>query len=110
MSETPIVAVAPRELTKPTAIVFRVRAEDALAPGGVTGIIVDLTDAGYIDAVGLGALVNLHRRAHLRGKRVVLAGLNDDLRTLFGMTKLDTLFHIAETISRAVELVAEVPA
>jgi anti-sigma B factor antagonist len=32
-----------------------------------------------------------------------LANLNDDLKTLFELTKLDTLFQIADTRERALE-------
>jgi hypothetical protein len=44
------------------------------------------------DATGLGVLVRAHRRAQLLGVTLVLTGLSDDLRTLFELTRLDSLF------------------
>ena len=38
-----------------------------------------------------------------RGGELRLANLNDDLKTLFELTKLDTLFQIADTRERALE-------
>lgn len=63
--------------------------------------LVDFTGTGYIDSSGLGALVSLSKKVRERGGELRLAGLNDDLRSLFELTKLDTLFAIAETSDQA---------
>lgn len=63
--------------------------------------VIDFTTTGYIDSSGLGALVSLARRIREEGGDLRLAGLNEDLRSLFALTKLDTLFAIAETPQQA---------
>jgi anti-sigma B factor antagonist len=56
---------------------------------------VDFAGTGYIDSSGLGVLVSLSKKIREQGGELRLANLNDDLRTLFELTKLDSLFHIA---------------
>ena len=69
--------------------------------GGARKILVDFTNTGYIDSSGLGVLVSLSKKVREQGGELRLAGLNDDLRTLFELTKLDTLFQIADSRDQA---------
>lgn len=73
------------------------------AEGGARKILVDFARAGYIDSSGLGVLVSLAKRMRELGGDLRLANLNDDLQTLFELTKLDSLFQIADTRERALE-------
>lgn len=73
------------------------------AEGGARKILVDFAGAGYIDSSGLGVLVSLAKRMRELGGDLRLANLNDDLQTLFELTKLDSLFQIADTRERALE-------
>ncbi len=57
-------------------------------------VLIDFSDTGYIDSSGLGALVSLSKKLREGDGELRLAGLNEDLRTLFELTKLDTLFKI----------------
>ncbi len=69
--------------------------------GGERRLLVDFSRTGYIDSSGLGALVSISKRIREAGGELRLSGLNDDLRSLFELTKLDTLFAIAETPEQA---------
>ncbi len=71
--------------------------------GGERKFLIDFTQTGYIDSSGLGVLVSLSKKIREQGGELRLANLNDDLKTLFELTKLDTLFHIADTRERALE-------
>ena len=64
---------------------------------GTTKVLVDFAHAWYIDSSGLGVLVSLAKRIRETGGDLRLANLNEDLQTLFELTKLDTLFQISET-------------
>jgi anti-sigma B factor antagonist len=68
---------------------------------GERRILVDFSQTGYIDSSGLGALVSISKRVREAGGELRLSGLNEDLRSLFELTKLDTLFAIAETPQQA---------
>lgn len=63
--------------------------------------VLDFSGTGYIDSSGLGALVSLARKVREEGGDLRLSGLNEDLRSLFELTKLDTLFAISETPDQA---------
>jgi anti-sigma B factor antagonist len=71
--------------------------------GGATKFVVDFQETGYIDSSGLGVLVSLSKKLREHGGELRLANLNEDLRTLFELTKLDTLFRIAESRSEALQ-------
>ena len=66
---------------------------------GMQTVRFDFADADYIDGAGLGLLVSLARLVREHTGELRLVNLNEDLRTLFMLTKLDTLF----TIERAEE-------
>src|SRR4029079_17538770 len=61
---------------------------------GARHFIIDFADTGYIDSAGLGALVSLSKRIRESDGTLRLTNLNEDLRTLFELTKLDTLFTL----------------
>jgi anti-sigma B factor antagonist len=57
---------------------------------------IDCRETSYIDSSGLGVLVSLAKAIRDRGGDIRIANLNDDLRTLFALTKLDTLLRLEE--------------
>jgi anti-sigma B factor antagonist len=70
---------------------------------GERKFLIDFSQTGYIDSSGLGVLVSLSKKIREQGGELRLANLNDDLKTLFELTKLDTLFQISDTRERALE-------
>jgi anti-sigma B factor antagonist len=62
---------------------------------GERKFLVDFAQTGYIDSSGLGVLVSLSKKIRETGGELRLSSLNDDLKTLFELTKLDTLFQIS---------------
>jgi anti-sigma B factor antagonist len=61
---------------------------------GTQVVRFDFADANYIDGAGLGLLVSLAKVVREHAGDLRLANLNEDLRTLFMLTKLDSLFTI----------------
>jgi anti-sigma B factor antagonist len=70
---------------------------------GERKFLIDFARTGYIDSSGLGVLVSLSKKIREQGGELRLANLNDDLKTLFELTKLDTLFQIADSRNRGLE-------
>lgn len=68
---------------------------------GERKFLMDFGASSYIDSTGLGALVSLSRKIREAGGRMRLTGLNEDLRTLFELTRLDTVFDLADTRAAA---------
>jgi anti-sigma B factor antagonist len=71
--------------------------------GGDRKFVIDFSNTGYIDSSGLGVLVSLSKKIREQGGELRPSSLNEDLRTLFELTKLDTLFRIADTRDQALE-------
>ena len=61
---------------------------------GARRFLIDFERTGYIDSAGLGILVSLSKRIREHRGELRLTRLNDDLHTLFHLTKLDTLFVV----------------
>ncbi len=74
-----------------------------LLRSGSRKFLIDFSETAYIDSSGLGVLVSLSKKIREKGGELRLSNLNEDLRTLFELTKLDTLFHITETQEQALE-------
>lgn len=70
---------------------------------GERKFVVDFEKTGYIDSSGLGVLVSLSKKVREQGGELRLANLNEDLKTLFELTKLDTLFQIADSREAALK-------
>lgn len=64
---------------------------------GARRILIDFSETGYVDSSGLGALVSINKRVREAGGEMRLASLNEDMRTLFELTRLDTLFKLYAT-------------
>ena len=75
---------------------------EALLASGQTRVALDLREVDYIDSSGLGCLVLLHTRAEKAGGVVVLFGLRQRQIELMIVTKLATLFRLAENEMDAV--------
>ena len=70
---------------------------------GEQTFVIDFANTAYIDSSGLGVLVSLSKKIRENGGELRLSSLSEDLRTLFELTKLDTLFQIAEDKERGLE-------
>jgi anti-sigma B factor antagonist len=98
-NDVTVIAVA-GELVVDTRGRLREAVTDRIAAGD-RKFIVDFDGTSYIDSSGLGLLVSLATVVRDEGGELRLAGLGDDLRTLFELTRLDTLFHIADDRGQA---------
>jgi len=95
------VVVAPEELGLDTRIEFR---REALSHvdhmrAGAGRLVIDLSATHSVDSTGLGALIMVQRRATQRRVHVTLRGVNEDLRFLLVLTKLEDLFELETTDS-----------
>lgn len=70
---------------------------------GARKLLVDFSDTDYIDSSGLGVLVSISKQMRNRSGKLRLAAMNEDLRTLFELTKLDSLFDISESLEDALK-------
>jgi anti-sigma B factor antagonist len=73
----------------------------ALIEGGATEVIVDLSDATYMDSTGLGAMLAAARRLGNRGGRLAIAGPRPAISRVFEIAGLDTLLTVVGTRAEA---------
>lgn len=66
----------------------------ALLDSGKSQLVVDLTQANYINSGGLRTLVTGWRKARQQDGNLVLCGLNARLQEIFRMVGFDQLFQI----------------
>ena len=64
-------------------------------------IIVNLSDVPYMDSSGVASLVKLLSRVRKSGAMLSLCCLNDRVRSVFEITRLDSVFHICNSEEEA---------
>jgi anti-sigma B factor antagonist len=94
----PVVAVT-GEVDVYAAPALREGLTDLLQDGG--SVIVDLTEVGFLDSTGLGALVTARTAAETRGAALLLVCTHERILKLFTITGLDGVFTIHETVEAA---------
>ena len=57
-------------------------------------LVIDFSRTRSVDSAGLGALLSVQRQAAARAQRVALRGMNEEIRHLLKLTKLDGLFTL----------------
>ncbi|MBU0616852.1 MAG: STAS domain-containing protein [Planctomycetes bacterium] len=67
-------------------------------------IILDLSGVSYVDSSGVGTIVELKRRAMRHKSKVVLVGLQERVRSVFEITRLNKFFDITHSIDEAREV------
>jgi anti-sigma B factor antagonist len=90
-----VVAGVPDQLTVGNRQELKQKVLDELERGE-RKFLIDFSQTGYIDSSGLGVLVSLSKKIREQGGELRLANLNDDLKTLLELTKLDALFQIGD--------------
>lgn len=75
--------------------------------GGVKRYIFDLTQLAFVDSSGIGILVSfVSMTKKTEGSRVILCGLNPQIRNIFEVTRLLSVFTVVEDIAVARETMA----
>lgn len=73
-------------------------AVDAAIDDGAAAMVIDLSDAGFLDSTALGVLLSVHRR--LAG-RLAVAGAQPVVRRLFDVTQMGTVLRVRATVDEA---------
>ena len=57
-------------------------------------VTVDMKDLDYISSAGIGILTQTFVRLKKTNQEIILSNLNNHIREVFKISKLDTVFHI----------------
>jgi anti-anti-sigma factor len=78
-------------LTFEVAAHFKNHVRPLIAPS--KRLVIDMTDVGYMDSSGLGAVVSLYVSARKAGCEFHLVNFNQRVRQLLGMTNVLSIFE-----------------
>ena len=73
-----------------------VEAEEVLKPiynSNGKDVIIDCTNLEYIASIGLRILLSILKGARAGGSKVVMRGVNDDIKNVFQMTGFISIFE-----------------
>ena len=70
-------------------------------------LVVELTDVDFIDSAGLAAIVEYFRDASRYDGVLCVTGLNENLRTVFEIVRLDRIIPVFATNADAVAALRE---
>jgi anti-sigma B factor antagonist len=80
---------------------------DRLISDRIQRIVVDMKGVEIITSDGLGALIRARKAVAENGGRLVLSGLEGNIRSVFKMTRLDKIFTLYDTVPSAVAALGE---
>lgn len=69
--------------------------------GDAKRVLVDLAEVRFIDSSGLGALVSGFKNAMVHKGALALSGLQEQVRSMFDLTRLNRVFDIYATSDEA---------
>jgi anti-sigma B factor antagonist len=64
--------------------------------------ILDINKVSFLDSTGLGVMISLMRNLKEKGGELRLVGLQDEVRSIFEITRLYKVFHINSTVEDAI--------
>jgi anti-sigma B factor antagonist len=74
---------------------------NAMIKGKPERIVVDLSRATYIDSAGMAALIVAMQEVEAYGGEFFLSGLQETLRSIFEISRLDRTFRIFPDVDAA---------
>lgn len=80
---------------------------DATITNKSSKFVIDLTNLRSLNSSGLGILITILTKARKAGGDVVIANVSDAIQKLLLITKLNTVFVIAESFDDAVKKLDE---
>ena len=72
-----------------------------LGSDGSTQLAIDLEAVDFLDSMGLGVLVGALKRVRTHQGELVVVCTNDRILRIFGITGLDRVFDIRDTVAAA---------
>lgn len=88
-----VIVQAGRELSGRSGAELKQAVLEEIEQGG-RQFVIDFNRTEFIDSAGLGVLISISKSVNGREGTLRLMRLNEEMRRLFELTKLDTLFDV----------------
>ncbi len=75
---------------------------------GKKNIIIDLSGVSYVNSTGVGMLIRNYTTVVNAGGKMKLAAINERMRGLLSITKLNQIFEIYNSVDEAVQSLREI--
>jgi anti-anti-sigma factor len=72
---------------------------------GVKNLILDMTDVKYVDSSGLSAMLTANRLWSNNGSFIVAGKLNDTVKKIIEISRLDTIITFIPTVDESIDYV-----
>jgi len=95
-----VVLVLAGEIDMNCSVILRNRLRDLLRDNPPV-LVVDMTEVEFMDSSGLGTLVEALRWSRRNGGQLKLVGLAESVRSIFEISRLETVFEIYDTEAEA---------
>ena len=92
------------ELIDKNQAIHLLKAVDELVEAGNNKLIIDIKELKYMNSSGLNVLIQLLTKTRNNGGESVIFNVNKKITELLIITKLNTLFKIAETEEEAIKM------
>jgi anti-sigma B factor antagonist len=95
-----VVELQSKALDASNSAAFKESLREVIA--GQPQLVLDLTQVGFVDSSGLGAILSALRQANAAGGDIKLARLNRPVRVVVELTRMHRIFEIFESVDAAV--------
>lgn len=89
-------------LNAANALEIRDRLKQAIEESS-TYLVIELSQVTMMDSMGLSTLLSAMRTCRKTGYQLALSNIQDQVRIILSITKLDMIFPVFESVSAAVE-------
>ncbi|MCU0426748.1 MAG: STAS domain-containing protein [Candidatus Kapabacteria bacterium] len=96
-----LVTMTEKRLDAKIAVAFKEEMA-AIINAGATLLVLDLSNVGFVDSSGLGAIVTSLKLLGRKGD-LLIAGVKSDVMTMFTLTRMDRVFQLFPTADDAVK-------
>ena len=88
------------EIEMNCAMQLREAISDAMGDGST--VVLNMAAVDFMDSSGLATLVEALQRSRKEGKRLKLSGMNKRVKSIFEISRLESIFDIYETEEEAI--------
>ncbi len=91
------------EIDHHIANTLRNEIDRVLMKSGVINIAFDFSKVTFMDSSGIGVIMGRYRKINSLGGRIIIFGMNQNIKRLIEMANLKSIAHIADKLEDVIE-------